>query len=188
VTAVGGIVGPIAFVSAWVATGAVTSSYSPVHDAISRLAALHAPTRVAMSAGFVAFGVGLPTYAYALRRALPGPAWIAAAVSGLATLGVAAAPLDRSAAGDSLHGVFAGIGYVALAATPLLAAVALHRTHRRGWARVSAAFGAVAGAGLALTLAGPAHGLFQRAGLTVADVWVVASAIAIVRARPESRL
>ena len=63
--------------------------------------------------------------------------------------------------------------------------------HRRA-AVASVATGAVAAACLAATVAGPAHGLFQRAGLTVVDVWLVLSASAMVlgrdrfgRGRPE---
>jgi hypothetical membrane protein len=176
-------VGPVAFVAAWVATGATASHYSPVNDAISRLAALHAPTRTAMTAGFVVFGIGVPCYAYALHRAMNGWAWLTAAATGLATLGVAAMPLDRSTAGDRLHGVFAGVGYVTLAATPLLASPQLRRAGRIVAARVSIVAGAVAGTSLALTLGASAHGLFQRTGLTAGDAWLVASAVAIIRAR-----
>ena len=75
-----------------------------------------------MTAGFVVFGVGLPLYAWALRRVVPRPVWVAAAATGVATLAVAAAPLEHSATTDRWHGVFAGIGYATLAATPLLAA------------------------------------------------------------------
>ncbi len=179
--ALGGIIGPVAFAGAWIATGAAAGHYSPVDDAISRLAAVHAPTRAAMTAGFVAFGVGVPCYAWALRCALPGRAWLTAAATGLATLGVAAAPLDRSATGDHLHACFAGLGYVTLAATPLLAAITLRRDNQRAAARVSAGAGAFAAASLALTLTGNAHGLFQRAGLSAGDAWIVASAIAMLR-------
>jgi hypothetical protein len=81
-----------------------------VHDAISRLAAVHAPTQALMTGGFVAFGVGVPLYGLALRRTIDGPAWIAAVATGLATLGVAATPLDTSSGVDRLHGVFASVG------------------------------------------------------------------------------
>ncbi len=128
----GGIIGPAAFIGAWALGGAITSGYSPVEDAISRLAAVHAETRPLMTAGFVIFGVGLPVYACALRDALAGPAWCTAAAAGIATLLVAAAPLDHSATVDTLHGVFAGTGYVALALTPLLAIRPLRSAARIG--------------------------------------------------------
>jgi len=179
--ALGGIVGPIAFVAAWVGGGLATAGYSAVTDAISELARVGAATRPAMTLGFVVFGIGVPLYAVALRSVVPGPAWIAAFVCGLATLGVAAVPLGRGL--DGWHGVFAGLGYVALAATPALAAGPLARAGWRSAATVSWIAAGLAGVALALTVTGVAHGFFQRAGLTVGDAWVVASAVLVLRGR-----
>src|SRR5687768_9884575 len=92
--AVGGIVGPFAFITAWALLGARKSGYNPIEDHISRLAAVGVPERPAMTAGFVAFGAGLPLYALALRSSATGTAWVTAAATGLCTLGVAAFPLD----------------------------------------------------------------------------------------------
>src|SRR4051794_19526616 len=78
VLAWGGVVGPVAFATAWATLGASSPGYSPTHDAISLLAATSASTQPAMTAGFVAFGVGVSLYAIALRSTLPGPAWTAA--------------------------------------------------------------------------------------------------------------
>ncbi len=116
--AVCGVVGVVGFVGAWAIAAQFVDGYSGVDDAISRLAAVDSPVRGWMTAGFVAFGVGVPLFAQALRTTLAGPAWIAATVTGLATLGVACTPLGRY---DTAHFVFATIGYVSLAATPLLA-------------------------------------------------------------------
>ncbi|HEV7524914.1 MAG TPA: DUF998 domain-containing protein [Acidimicrobiia bacterium] len=179
--ALGGVVGPLAFIGSWSVLGALTDGYSPIHDPISDLAGVHASTRVAMTAGFVVFSAGMGLYARALRAELPGPAWIAAATTGAATLGVAAFPLHHSATIDRVHGVFAGTGYATLAATALLSAPQLARLGRRGWARFAAATGAVSAAALALTLAGSYGGFFQRFGLTAGDVFVVATAVAIAR-------
>lgn len=173
--------GPAAFVTAWAVGGTRMKGYSPVHDAISRLAAVHAPTQALMTGGFVAFGIGVPVYGLALRRTLTGPAWVAAVTTGLATLGVAAAPLDVSSRVDLVHGAFASVGYASLAALPLLAAGPLERAGRPRWARASRAIGIASGLALLATVAGPRHGLFQRLGLTIGDAWIVASAAAIVR-------
>ena len=178
---VGGLLGPGAFVAAWIGAGAATERYSPVEDAISRLAAQGAATHVVMTGGFVAFGIGVPLYAIALRRMLPGSAWVAAMASGLATLGVALFPLDQSHAGDRIHAVFAGAGYAALAVTPLLAAPPLRRRGQRGAAFASTAIGAASGVCLAATVVGPAHGLFQRLGLTLVDAWLIATAVTLAR-------
>jgi hypothetical protein len=139
-----------------------------------------------MTAGFLAFGLGVSLYAIELRSTLPGPAWTAALATGVATLGVAAFPLG-SPTRDAMHGVFAAIGYVTLAALPLLAARTFARDGRHVWARASLIVGAASAACLAATTVGSLHGLFQRAGLTVADAWIVATALSIRRGDPRFR-
>lgn len=186
-TALGGVAGPVGFVAAWAVGGAIAKDYSPLDDAISRLAAVDAPTRVLMTTGFVVFGVGVPLYGLALRERLSGPAWASAVATGLATLGVAALPLDRSATVDLVHGAFASVGYATLAGVPLLAARPLRDEGRTRAAAASLATGAVAGACLLATLAGRRHGFFQRAGLTAGDVWLVTSAFWLLRDRTPSR-
>ena len=182
--AVGGVVGPVGFVGAWVAGSVVTSmDYSPIDDAISRLAAVGADTRWLMTAGFITFGVALPIYARALRATVAGPAWIAATATGLATLAIAATPLDRSPAVDRLHGVAATIGYITLAATPLLAAAPLRRTGHTRLATGGLVAAATSAVALALTVAPTPTGLFQRIGLTAGDIWIVASAVTIMSGR-----
>jgi hypothetical membrane protein len=176
-----GIAGPLGFVSAWATAGALTRGYSPVEDAISRLAAVHAETRWLMTGGFVWFGVAVPVYSLALRDALGGRAWLAAMGTGLATLGVAAVPLDASTTTDLVHGGFATVGYATLALTPLAAASSLStRGHHRA-AAVSRVVGVLTAACLAATVIGPAHGLLQRAGLTLGDAWLAGSAVALIR-------
>ncbi|HEY5171111.1 MAG TPA: DUF998 domain-containing protein [Acidimicrobiia bacterium] len=179
--AIGGVIGPIGFVTAWLSTGFVKARYSLLYDPISDLAGAHASTRPAMTAGFVVLAVGMCFYARALHSALAGLAWITAAITGLATLGVAAFPLHHSSTVDSVHGTFAGIGYVTLAATALVSAAPLYRRGLHEWARTAAIAGVVSAIALALTLTGSLHGLFQRIGLTAGDVWVVASGVAILR-------
>lgn len=180
VAAAGGIVGPTAFVAAWALLGSRTAGYSPVHDPISGLAASGAPTQATMTAGLLALGTGLPVSAIALRSALPGPAWVLAASSGLATLGLAAFPLG-SPNGDGAHGAFAAVGYATLAALPLAATGPLAGQGRRHWAAFSLITGAVSAACLLATVSSAAPGLFQRAGLTVAHLWVVATAADVLR-------
>lgn len=177
--AAGGVLGPAGFVAAWSVLGATTSRpYSPVHDAISRLAEADAPTQAGMTLGFAAFGIGVPLFGLALRQELPrSRAWMTAVATGLATLGVGATPLETSKSVDLLHGAFAGIGYATLAATPWLAAPALSPRARRA-SRVAAV---ASGATLAATVAGPCHGLLQRVGLTIGDAWIAAMAVTILR-------
>lgn len=179
--ALGGVVGPVAFVGSWSALGAGTDGYSALHDPISDLAGAHASTRVVMTAGFVVFSAGMGLYAWSLHRTLPGSAWTAAAATGAATVGVAAFPLNHSDTVDTVHGVFAGIGYATLAATALLSVAPLAQLGVPGWTGLAFGTGAVSSAALALTLVGSYGGFFQRLGLTAGDVFVVASAIAINR-------
>ncbi len=174
----GGVVGVAGFVGAWVVGGLTSGGYDPVDDAISRLAAVSAEHRPWMTLGFVTFGVGVATYSWALRSALGGPAWVAALTTSLATLGVAAAPLD---AHDTAHTVAALTGYVALAATPLLAAPVLRAAGRTRWANASVVCGTLTACLLAASMLDPWHGATQRAGLLVTDVWIVATAVTMWR-------
>lgn len=179
--ALGGVVGPVVFVGSWAFAGATTTGYSAVENAISDLAAVDATTRVAMTAGFVVDGLGLIGFGLALREVLEGRAWIAAVVTGVCTIGVAATPLGGWS-GDQAHAAFAGLGYVAIAALPLLAAPGLARNGRSDWARVSVLTGTISAASLVASTFGPAHGLWQRLGLTMGDAWIVATASSLVAA------
>jgi hypothetical membrane protein len=179
--AAAGVIGPCVFIADWAILGARAKDYSPVSDAISELARMHATTRPAMTAGFLVFGAALPTYAIALRQSLAGHAWKFAAANGVATLGVAAFSLGTPTSGD-IHGAFAGVAYATLAATPLAASVVLGRRGNAALARTSIATGVACAAALLASVIGPdqIHGLLQRIGLTIGDAWIIASAISIM--------
>ncbi len=183
----GGLVGPVVFVFDWALLGVARAGYSPVHSAISRLAELGTSTRPAMTFGFVVYGVGLLSYAAALRLSVPGAAWLFAAGAGVTIFGVAAFPLGRPTS-DTVHGVFASVGYVCLAAVPLAASLPLLAKGHRTAACLSALAGAVTGGFLLATaIVGPVHGLTQRIGLTVGDTWVVISAVMLLRVSGHQR-
>lgn len=173
-----GLAGVVGFVAAWAVGGRMVDGYSGIDDAISQLAAIGSPARGVMTAGFVVFGIGVPLFAQALRTELGGAAWIAATVTGLATLGVAATPLGRF---DAAHYVFAAIGYASLAATPLLASRTLRDRGSTRAANWSVACGVASALLLAASTLDAAHGLTQRLGLGVTDVWIVVAALAILR-------
>lgn len=155
------------FVSAWATLGAGAGGYDSTRDAISRLAALGAPTRPAMTGGLLALAAGMGLYGVALR---PRPVWLLPVANGLITLAVAALPLGGR--NDGAHGVAAALGYVTLAAIPAVV----------GRRPLSIAIGLVSGLCLLLTvLTGDRDGLFQRLGLTVAQAWIVVSALALLR-------
>lgn len=178
-----GVLAPGAFVAGWLVNGARTSGYDPLTDAISRLAAEGAPTRAAMTACFVAFGVLVPCWARTLARELDRPALLpVVTVAGLATLAVAALPLTRQGGSpqDAGHAAAALVGYVAMAATPLVAAGALPRRARRA----SLATGLVSAAALTASVVTGSGGA-QRLGLTVVDAWhVVLATGVLLRPRP----
>jgi hypothetical membrane protein len=180
--AIGGVIGPVAFVSTWAIAGRVTNHYSPIDDAISELAKTGASTQPAMTAAFIAFGIGVIAFAAALREAGAGRAWVSAVATAVCTLGVASFPLGGPAR-DVVHGVFASLGYLTLAGVPLLSARPLARAGRTGWARASIGVAAVSGVCLLASAAGPAHGFFQRAGLTTGDAWIVAVALQLIGGR-----
>jgi hypothetical protein len=62
-----------------------------------------------------------------------------------------------------------------------LLAVPAFRPDRPAWAGFSVAAGTVAAVCLVATAFGVAHGLLQRLGLTAGDVWIVATAIELLR-------
>jgi hypothetical membrane protein len=182
--AAGGVVGPAAFIADWTVLGARRSGYSPVDDAISRLAELGSSTRPAMTAGFLAYGVGLVSYGLALRAAERGPTWAFAVGSGAASFGVATFPLGTPTSGR-IHAVFALVGYGCLAAIPMVTAATTQRRRlgrRRPLEWASIVTGVTCAGLLVISVVEErAHGATQRAGLTVGDLWIVCSAIGLIR-------
>ncbi len=169
--AAGFIWGPGVFIAAWVIGGALTPGHSPVSDAISQLAAVGADTKHIMDLGFVVYGVGVISGAYALRSQLGRAATAAFVCNGVLTFGVWLTPLDRSVFVDVAHGVFAAAAYVALVTALLLAAREIPVGRNRD---LVTALGGVVGLCLLLTaVVEPASGLFQRVGLTLADAWLI---------------
>jgi hypothetical membrane protein len=183
----GGIAGPAAFVLGWSLAGARWPDYSPVEDPISRLAGAGAPTKVAMTTGFIAFGVGVGVYSAAAASALSRATAAASAVAAAATFGIAVLPLDTPRGGGP-HATAAGFAYAALATTQLAGARALANLGYRTAARMSAFTGVATAVALAASAAASSHtGLLQRVGLTIGDAWIAATAIWIVPRRPTGK-
>ena len=180
-----GIAAPTAFVTAWLVGGLQAEDYSALSDAISDLAREGEPTRPLMTAGMVAFGVLLPVWAPVLGRRLESTSVRnAAVVAGVATLAVALLPLTREGdqTQDTLHAVAAGTGYLAMAATPVLAAAPLRRLGHERAAAASVVVSAISAAALVGTiLFDDRSGGLQRLGLTVVDAWHVAAAAWVLR-------
>lgn len=176
-----GVLAPASFVGAWAVCGAARRGYSPVHEAISQLAREGTANRLGMTAGFVGFGVLLPVFAQRLPRWVGAGAAlrVSATVAGVATLAVAALPLQHEAGGpgDTWHAVAAGIGYVAMATTPALAVRPLWRSGRRTAALASAVVSLASATCLTVSVISGPTGLFQRIGLGVVDAWFAAVAL-----------
>lgn len=166
------IVGPIAFISAWAVSGAITPGYSPIRDHISDLAAIDAPTRAVMNFGFGAFALSVGAAALPARRYLGAPAAAMLGANVVLTIGIALAPLGRSPEGDRAHAVVAGLGYLALAAmAPSAAPTLAKRSRRLGLASVGVGVASLACLGLSLVR--PESGFWQRAGIATTDAWLI---------------
>lgn len=178
--ALGGVLGPAAFIATWAALG-LREGYSPMHDPISRLASTDSSTRWAMTSGFLAFAVGTGAFSPLLRTAVsPGTANVTVACA-LGTIGIAATPLG-SVAGGAPHAIAAGATYASLAATPLLAARPLAAAGRRKAAFTSAAVALVTTACLTASVATATRtGLWQRLGLLAGDLWFITMALHFLR-------
>ncbi|WP_426572244.1 DUF998 domain-containing protein [Aquihabitans sp. McL0605] len=186
-SALGLVIGPAAFIGGWVIGGARTPGYSPVDDAISRLAAVGAPERGLMTTAFVAYGAAVLVGSTALRASPLRRCWALAAVNGAATIAVAALPLEHSASMDTWHGVAAGVGYASITALPIVSAGPLRSLGYGRAADLAIAGGITSGACLVATTVSDANGFFQRLGLTVGDVWLVAAGFALFRAAARPR-
>ena len=184
----GGIVGPVVFVTGWMLNGLrykaserIPDGYSAIDNAISELAATGSPAQWGMTFAFVVFSVGIAAYSQALRVAFAGPAWVAALVCALSTLGVAATPLDATTR-DALHGTFATLGYIGITLAPFFAGRTIAEARPGSHvARLCWLASAISAAALLGTLADTSHGFFQRSGLFAGDVWFVASAAWLLR-------
>ena len=110
---------PVLLIGGTLVAGAMSPGYDPVRQTISELAAGDAPTRVLMTVFFVLTGLcHIVTATFARGVGIAGRAAIL--VGGLATLGVAAFALPTVAGSSATHTAFAMIGFIFLAAWPLL--------------------------------------------------------------------
>jgi len=182
--AIGGIVGPSAFITAW-AVGAFTNDrqLSAIDDAISQLAHVDSNTRWLMTTGFITFGVGVWLFAVSARSTLGAPTAAFLGATAASTLAIALLPIGASDTIDQLHGIAAAAGYLTLIGAPLAARGSLRRlgAHRLASAGVAAA--AVAAVSLGASLALPTTGAFQRLGLTVVDAWIITTATLLATGR-----
>lgn len=123
---VSALLGPVLFIGGTAVIGASWSSYDPLAQTISELAAGDAPTRVAMTIVFVIAALCHVVTGVFARGV--GPAGrVALVLAGVASLAVAAFPLPTVAGTSVPHRLSAIVGFILLAAWPLLGM----RLHRR---------------------------------------------------------
>ena len=182
--ALGGVIGPTAFVAAW-SIGAFVEDrqLSAIDDAISQLAHVDSNTRWLMTTGLCAFGVGVGLFAASVRSTLGTATTVWLAATAASTVAVAALPLGLSDTVDRLHGLAAGLGYLTLVAAPLTARGPLEQLGAHRLSRAGIAAGALAAASLVASLTVGPNGLFQRLGLTAVDVWIVIVAALVASGR-----
>ncbi len=178
-----GVVGPTVFVGAWLVGSLRAADYSVVDDAISQLAASGAETRSVMTLGLVVYGAALIGFGVLGRATIGRNPAVAAIVTGVATLGVAATPLDTSSIVDQLHGIAAVIGYVSLVALPVSLIPTLRRLRLTRLAYIAPHTSIIATLALLFSMDASTNGLWQRIGLTIVDVWLILVSAALLTAR-----
>jgi hypothetical membrane protein len=110
---------PVVFIGGTTIAGLALPGYNPVHQTISELAAVDAPTRAFTTTVFVLSGLGhLVTVTFA--RGIGPVGRVAYLVGALASLAVAVFPLPAGGGRSVEHNISAIIGFVLLAAWPLL--------------------------------------------------------------------
>ncbi len=181
------------FVTVWAVLGANRDDYDPMSQAISELAEVGSPTRQAMTASLILFGLLVTPFAEAVRGALSGGGVAAAAVlaNAVGSIGVGAFPCTPGCPGpasslsDLAHVVSAFISYVGLILAPLATAWRLHGLGARpDLQRFSFVLGLLTLVGVMAWvggIAGEAGGALQRAATTVGDLWYIGLAIAILQ-------
>lgn len=178
--AAGAIIGPVVFIASWIVGGLVLDGYSPVTDAISRLAAAGAVTVPILNTGLAVYGLGVLIGAVGLRATIGHPAAVALATNAVLTFGVLVTPLDHSALIDRMHTLFAASAYAALALASLLAARHFRKMEKRAASVASLLVGVTTAMSLAATAIAESSGLYQRIGLTVSDVWMMVIAAQVL--------
>ncbi len=154
------LLAPVAMIGGWTLAAARQSSFDPVLETISALAASTASDPWIMTAGLALTGVAHVGAAVALRG-LPSPARAVHALGGLATAVVAALPVDVL---PSAHGIAAGIGFGALALWPALASAGARSPSGRGLSRSVALGTSAVLTGLVLVFVAELQGLTPDAG------------------------
>ncbi len=110
---------PVIFIGGTIIAGLAFPGYDPVRQTISELAAGDAPTRVFATTFFILTGLcHLVTVSFA--RGIGPAGRVAFLLGALASIGVAFFPLPSVAGRSATHNAFAIVGFILLAAWPVL--------------------------------------------------------------------
>lgn len=185
---------PVIFIGGTTIAGLAWPGYNAVHQTISELAAVDAPTRVFTTTVFVLAGLGhLVTVSFA--RGIGPAGRITYLVGALGSLAVAVFPLPAGGGRSVEHNISAIVGFVLLAAWPLLG-----MRLRPGYPWVVRPIGSVLGT-VVLTIfclwflavwtstSVPYVGLVERLAAGAESIWpaVVVTALAVRARRLERR-
>lgn len=178
---------PVLLIGGTIAAGALSPGYDPVRQTISELAAGDASTRVLMTVFFVLTGLcHLVTATFVRGIGIAGRAAIL--IGGLATLGVAVFALPSVAGSSPTHTLFAMIGFIFLAAWPLLG-----MRFRADFPWLVRPLGAILGTALLTAVcvwflviwsshSSPVVGLVERVAADAEALWPAVVATALFRA------
>lgn len=195
--ALGGVVGPLLFLSIVVVAGLLEPGYSHVGDKISELGGAGASLPLLQNLNFLLLGALVLGFAWALTRS-GGRPYLGATLVGLfgllSCIGGALIPCDRDCMGATpvglLHNVAGLTGFVAAIVGAFVLARRWRRDpHWRPHVRFTRICAAVAAAGLVWFVATQAldaqstAGLAQRTFVAGLLTWIVATAWRIVRGR-----
>ncbi|MFS0703611.1 DUF998 domain-containing protein [Cellulomonas sp. 179-A 9B4 NHS] len=111
------VLAPVAMIGGWSVAAALQPAFDPVAETISALAATTATAPAVMTAGLALTGAAHVVTALG-TRALPRAGRLLHALGGVATVAVAALPVDRA---PQAHGVAAAVAFGALALWPAAA-------------------------------------------------------------------
>ncbi|MFC8193475.1 DUF998 domain-containing protein [Cellulomonas sp. NPDC057328] len=111
------VLAPVAMIGGWSVAAALQPAFDPVAETISALAATTATAPAVMTAGLALTGAAHVVTALG-TRALPRAGRLLHALGGVATVAVAALPVDRT---PQAHGLAAAVAFGALALWPAAA-------------------------------------------------------------------
>ncbi|MBT0993551.1 DUF998 domain-containing protein [Cellulomonas sp. DKR-3] len=186
------VVAPVAMIGGWTLAESLQDHVDPVAETISSLAAAPSSATWVMTTGLALTGLAHVATAAGLRPVAPVGRALHA-VGGLATLAVAALPVDQH---PRAHGVAAAVGFGALALWPALG-VRRGGTQEAGVLRP--AVGLAASGGLLVLLAlfvaelqgltpddGAATGLTERLLAGAQALWPLVVVVALLRTAPRT--